>query len=65
MDGIALLSNLFCDFLSHRNLTVSKAMQMVQIQGSDKKTKLVITEPQLWVKNVNVPSRINCSGSKA
>lgn len=41
--------------LEKRILTVSKTMQRVQIQGSDKKTKLVITEPKIESSRRKIP----------
>ncbi|MBQ8349874.1 MAG: site-specific integrase [Ruminococcus sp.] len=41
--------------LEKRILTVSKTMQRVQIQGSDKKTKLVITEPKSESSRRKIP----------
>ena len=41
--------------LEKRILTVSKTMQRVQIQGGDKKTKLVITEPKSESSRRKIP----------
>lgn len=41
--------------LEKRILTVSKTMQRVQVQGSDKKTKLVITEPKSESSRRKIP----------
>lgn len=41
--------------LEKRILTVSKTMQRVQVQGSNKKTKLVITEPKSEFSRRKIP----------
>lgn len=41
--------------LEKRILTFSKTMQRVQVQGSDKKTKLVITEPKSESSRRKIP----------
>lgn len=41
--------------LEKRILTVSKTMQRVQVQGGDKKTKLVITEPKSESSRRKIP----------